>query len=83
MFSKLIIVLIKLYQKILSPIMGNQCRFYPTCSHYALDAFQEYHFFKAGFLTLKRLWRCQPYYAGGFDPIPNHSSGVKSHERLS
>lgn len=50
--------------------MGNQCRFYPTCSCYAIDAFTHYQFFKATYLTLNRLWRCQPFYQGGLDPVP-------------
>lgn len=51
-------------------MMQNRCRFYPSCSAYALEAFQTYGFFKAFYLTIKRLLRCQPLCKGGVDPLP-------------
>ncbi len=72
--NKFAIGIIKSYQFILSPMMGGQCRFYPSCSHYAIDAFKHHHFFKACYLTLYRLGRCQPFCCGGVDPIPTKSS---------
>ncbi|MBQ5780547.1 MAG: membrane protein insertion efficiency factor YidD [Spirochaetaceae bacterium] len=46
------------------------CRFYPTCSHYAHEAFRTHGFFRGGFLTTKRILRCNPFFKGGFDPVP-------------
>lgn len=63
-----IIYLIKIYQKIPGP-WHNMCRFYPTCSNYAIDALNEYGFFKGSFLSLKRILRCNPFNEGGYDPI--------------
>ncbi|MCB9091810.1 MAG: membrane protein insertion efficiency factor YidD [Halobacteriovoraceae bacterium] len=68
---KLILIqMIKLYQYALSPYLGNRCRFYPTCSQYAIEAFQTYSFPKALFLTIKRIIRCQPFCEGGVDLLP-------------
>ena len=63
-----IIYLIKIYQKIPGPWHG-MCRFYPTCSNYAIDALNEYGFFKGCFLSLKRIIRCNPFNKGGYDPV--------------
>ncbi len=68
--SRLLIGLIKLYQYTLSPFFGQQCRFSPTCSQYAIDAINQYGGFKGFYLSLKRLARCHPWHAGGHDPIP-------------
>jgi len=63
-----IIYLIKIYQKIPGP-WHSMCRFYPTCSNYAIDALNEYGFFKGSFLSLKRIIRCNPFNKGGYDPV--------------
>lgn len=55
---------------LLSPMIGQQCRFYPTCSQYAIEALQKYGALKGSYLTLHRLSRCHPWCAGGHDPIP-------------
>ncbi|MBV1897874.1 MULTISPECIES: membrane protein insertion efficiency factor YidD [Cycloclasticus] len=68
--NKLFIYLIKFYRYFVSPVLGSRCRFYPTCSQYALEAFQQYRTIKAISLTLKRLLRCQPFCKGGVDPLP-------------
>lgn len=68
--NKLVLKLIFLYQKFLSPLKKPCCRFYPTCSKYAKTAFLRYGFFKALFLSLKRFLRCNPFFKGGFDPVP-------------
>jgi len=68
--NKLFIYLIKFYRKFISPLMASRCRFYPTCSEYAMQAFEEYSFFKALYLTLYRLIRCQPFCKAGVDPLP-------------
>jgi putative membrane protein insertion efficiency factor len=64
------IVLIKLYQWILSPLLGPKCRFTPTCSNYALEAFKKYGLFKGFWLTVKRISRCHPLGGHGYDPVP-------------
>ncbi len=66
----LMIWLIKGYQYFLSPLIGNQCRFEPTCSNYAIQAIEKYGAFKGGWLMIKRLVRCQPLCKGGKDPVP-------------
>jgi uncharacterized protein len=63
-------MLIKLYQWILSPYIGNHCRFTPTCSHYAIEAYTKFGVFKWTYLTVTRIARCHPWHAGGHDPVP-------------
>lgn len=66
----LFIWLIKFYQYIISPLLGqNKCRFHPSCSSYAIEAFRKKNFFKALFLVIYRLLRCNPYSKGGDDPV--------------
>lgn len=70
MLSRTAIILIKVYQVIISPYLGRNCRFYPTCSNYALQAYQEYGFIEGTILTLKRLFKCGMWHPGGYDPLP-------------
>lgn len=62
--------LIRFYQICISPLFPSCCRFYPTCSNYALEAIHKYGAFKGFFLTTKRILRCNPFVKGGFDPVP-------------
>ena len=62
--------LIKFYQKYVSPMKKPCCRFYPTCSSYALEAYNKYGFFKGSYLTIWRILRCNPFCKGGYDPVP-------------
>ncbi len=64
------ILLIKLYQLIISPWLGPQCRFTPTCSQYGIEAFKKYGPVKGLWLTLKRIARCNPWGGHGHDPVP-------------
>ncbi len=64
------VFLIRLYQWTVSPLLGPRCRFYPSCSHYALEAVQRFGALRGGFLALRRLLRCHPWQPGGFDPVP-------------
>ena len=66
----LFIALIKAYRKFISPIKSPCCRFTPTCSAYALEAFQKRGFFVGIFLTVWRILRCNPFCRGGYDPVP-------------
>lgn len=65
-----LIVLVKLYQFTLSPVLGRQCRFHPTCSWYALEALRTFGGFRGGWMALRRLGRCHPFSKGGYDPVP-------------
>ncbi|MFI3230638.1 MAG: membrane protein insertion efficiency factor YidD [bacterium] len=70
MLKKICIKLIILYKKFISPIKKPCCIFYPTCSNYALDCYNNFGFFKASFLIIWRILRCNPFSKGGYDPIP-------------
>lgn len=66
------LALIRFYQKVISPYLlpGAHCRFNPTCSEYGYQAFSKYPFFKALYLTVRRILRCHPFHEGGYDPLP-------------
>ena len=66
----LVRAIIRLYQITLSPFIGNQCRFHPSCSNYALQAIDRWGAIRGSWLALKRLGRCHPFHEGGFDPVP-------------
>ncbi len=70
LLSKSLIVLIRGYQCILSPWIGRECRFVPTCSQYSIEAVERFGFFKGGWLMLARIVRCNPWGGWGFDPVP-------------
>ncbi|WP_082788905.1 membrane protein insertion efficiency factor YidD [Desulfolucanica intricata] len=67
--GKFLIFLIKIYQKFISPLKMPTCRFYPSCSQYAVLAIQKYGVIKGGFLFFKRIMKCHPFHPGGYDPI--------------
>ena len=67
---RLLLGLIRLYQFLLSPFLGQNCRFQPTCSDYALEAIERFGVIKGGYLSLRRLIKCHPFHEGGFDPVP-------------
>ncbi len=67
---RLVIVLIRAYQYALSPFVGQHCRFYPSCSHYAVEAIERHGVVHGGWLAMRRLARCHPWHAGGVDPVP-------------
>lgn len=69
--KKVLIFLIRTYQVTLSPRVSNgACRYYPTCSHYAIEAIEVHGIFKGSFLAFKRILRCNPLFKGGYDPVP-------------
>ncbi len=68
--SRFFILLIRLYQYLLSPLLADSCRYTPTCSQYGLEAIKKYGPFKGGWLTLKRIGRCNPWGGHGHDPVP-------------
>jgi len=65
-----IILIIKLYQFIVSPLLGSNCRYQPTCSEYGVQALREWGIFYGLFLALKRIFRCHPWGDSGYDPVP-------------
>jgi putative membrane protein insertion efficiency factor len=69
-FKWLLVGLIRGYQIALSPYFGQQCRFSPTCSHYAIEAINKYGAIKGVAYTIRRLSRCHPWHEGGHDPVP-------------
>lgn len=68
--QKILILFIAAYRYLVSPWLGNHCRFYPSCSCYAREAITVHGALRGGWLTLKRLSRCHPFHAGGLDPVP-------------
>ena len=72
--QKLVITFIKGYQYLLSPFLGNHCRYYPSCSCYAATAVQEHGARKGLTLAVRRLSRCHPWHEGGYDPVPNNTN---------
>ncbi|MGC7560767.1 membrane protein insertion efficiency factor YidD [Pasteurella sp. PK-2025] len=68
--SKILIGLIRVYQLVISPLIGPRCRFTPTCSHYGIEALKIHGAIKGSWLTLKRILKCHPLTAGGYDPVP-------------
>ncbi len=66
----LLIGLVKVYRKWISPLLGPSCRFHPTCSEYSLEALQRFGAFKGMYLSVKRILKCHPLHPGGFDPVP-------------
>jgi hypothetical protein len=68
--SRALIGIVRLYQLLISPILPpNSCRFYPSCSQYAIEALKEYGFWKGSWLTMRRIAKCHPWHVGGYDPV--------------
>lgn len=72
-------LLIRLYQLTVSPLLGPRCRFYPSCSQYALEALARFGCMRGGWLALKRIGRCHPWHPGGFDPVLPACTGDACH----
>lgn len=70
---RLFILLISCYKVLLSPFLGNVCRFYPSCSSYAQQAIAEHGVIKGSYLAIRRLAKCHPWHEGGIDPVPDCS----------
>jgi len=69
MFRKLLIFPIRIYQRVISPFLPKRCRFYPTCSQYAVEAIEK-HGLRGLWLAIKRILKCHPLHPGGYDPVP-------------
>ena len=70
MISRLLVALIRLYQRFGSPLLGNVCRFEPSCSRYAVACLEGHGAVRGGLLSIARLCKCHPFHPGGFDPPP-------------
>lgn len=68
--GRILIWLVRLYQLVISPMIGPHCRFYPSCSQYAIEAIESHGLVKGLYLALRRLSRCHPWHPGGLDPVP-------------
>ena len=68
--KQVLLALIRLYQYLLGPLLGANCRFFPSCSDYAREAVQKHGALKGVWLAARRILRCHPYHAGGYDPVP-------------
>ncbi|MBT8445324.1 MAG: membrane protein insertion efficiency factor YidD [Gammaproteobacteria bacterium] len=70
MAARLADKLVRGYQLLISPVLGPRCRFHPTCSEYARESLRRFGFWRGGWLTIRRIVRCQPFCEGGYDPVP-------------
>lgn len=68
--KKILLALIKFYQKAISPLTPPTCRFHPTCSHYGFEAIEKHGTLKGSWLAIRRISKCHPFHEGGFDPVP-------------
>lgn len=68
--TRILLAFIRAYQRFISPYTPPSCRFYPTCSSYAVEAIGRYGAWRGGYLAVRRLLRCHPFHAGGYDPVP-------------
>jgi len=76
MMAKFCIRLIGLYKRYISPLLPPACRFYPTCSAYAAEAIARFGVLKGGFLAIRRILHCHPFYPGGYDPVPEKDENI-------
>jgi putative membrane protein insertion efficiency factor len=68
--KRLLIAMVRFYRTAISPYRRPCCRYYPTCSQYALEALEKYGAIKGGWLAFRRILRCNPFHKGGYDPVP-------------
>ncbi|ALQ50090.1 membrane protein insertion efficiency factor YidD [Nitrosomonas ureae] len=74
-FRRILIGVVKGYQIVISALLGQSCRFYPTCSNYTIEALELHGILRGSWLAIKRISRCHPWNPGGFDPVPPNKTG--------
>lgn len=79
MMTRILQSFVRFYRKYISPLKGPTCRFYPTCSQYALDALEQHGAWKGTWLTLVRLSKCHPFHKGGIDYVPPNKKKQRHH----
>ncbi len=77
--QKLLIALLRAYRCAISPLFGQHCRFYPSCSAYTYEAIEKHGVLKGIWLGIRRILKCQPFHPGGYDPVPGKKSGTDPH----
>ena len=75
------IFLIRIYQRVISPILPSTCRYTPTCSHYAVEALQKHGLWRGTYLAAKRIGSCHPWGGSGYDPVPEAKSSASEAEK--
>lgn len=78
---RLLILLLQGYKRFISPLLGQHCRFHPSCSVYSMQAIERFGALRGSWLTVRRLGRCQPFCDGGLDPVPETWPGRGEHRR--
>ena len=68
--KQLLLLLVRFYRSCISPLLPPSCRYYPTCSAYAMEAIERYGARRGAWMALRRILRCHPFHAGGYDPVP-------------
>jgi uncharacterized protein len=71
--SRFFILIIKFYQIFISPVFGQKCRFYPSCSYYSKECFEKFSFPKALWYSFRRICKCHPFHPGGYDPVDRNN----------
>ncbi|AOV07031.1 membrane protein insertion efficiency factor YidD [Sporosarcina ureilytica] len=75
--KKILLSIIKFYQKAISPLTPPTCRFHPTCSQYGFEAIETHGALKGSWLAVRRISKCHPFHEGGYDPVPDKNSNDK------
>ena len=73
-----LVLFVRAYQVVLSPLLPPSCRYHPTCSNYAIEALEKHGALRGGWLAVKRIARCHPFRPGGFDPVPDPPATLPS-----
>lgn len=79
--SRILVALLAGYRRFVSPLLAPRCRFVPSCSEYAIDAITAHGALRGGWLAARRLAKCQPFFTGGYDPVPPRTGQALMHAR--